>query len=148
MTDIQDFTPAQVMAMGYKRIKSIADRFGINSPETLAACERWGGILDDVNYPDSTCSRCGMAVSAVNGVYYHTETKSKHCKTHAGSEAEPIDKVQAAKRLNPLQRSATTNLYKGKGWELGDSEPVPRTGVDPNPTMNVKPRTPRKVIKK
>lgn len=124
MTDIQDFTAPQVMAMGYKRIKSIADRHGINSPEVLAACERWGGILDDVNYPDSTCSHCGMPVSAVNNVYYHTETKSKHCKTHAGSEATP------------------------SGWKLGDSNPVPRTGVDPNPTMKIQPRPPRNVIKK
>lgn len=120
MSDTQDFTPAQVMAMGYKRIKSIAERFGINSPEVLAACERWGGILDDVNYPDSSCAHCGEPVQAVNAVYYHTKTKSKYCHNVAAAEATP------------------------KGWKVGDSEPIERKGVAPD--LPVKPRpAPRKI---
>lgn len=85
------------MAMGYKRIKSIADRHGIASPETLAACERWGGILDDVNYPDTTCRWCGKAVTHTweaqldNGpAYIHTENNQYKCWDDAPAVAAPF----------------------------------------------------------
>jgi hypothetical protein len=47
--DGANLTPAMVMAAGKQRIESIAARHGVNSPETLAACERWGAVLDDVS---------------------------------------------------------------------------------------------------
>jgi hypothetical protein len=92
-----DFTATAVMAAGLKRISSIAERHGINSQETLDACIRWGGILDDVNYPDTTCRHCGEAVTHAwesdapgNGsAWYHVGSKSKYCKTHAGATATP-----------------------------------------------------------
>lgn len=100
MTDIQDFTPSQVMAMGYKRIKSIQDRHGINSPEVLSACERWGGILDDINFPDTTCRNCGHPVTYIptTQFYVHSDRlmgdghneSARHCVTHAGAQAVPI----------------------------------------------------------
>ena len=42
-------TPELVMAAGKDRIERIAAKYGVNSPETLAACERWGAVLDDVS---------------------------------------------------------------------------------------------------
>lgn len=94
---MNDFTATQVMAAGLKRISSIAERHGINSQETLDACIRWGGILDDVNYPDTTCRNCGEAVTHVwdgdsyddPGSWIHVESQAQHCKTHAGAQATP-----------------------------------------------------------
>lgn len=95
---MNDLTASAVMAAGLKRISSIAERHGVNSQETLDACVRWGGILDDVNYPDTTCRHCGEAVTHAwetalpdpgPGVWYHVDSKSKYCKTHAGATATP-----------------------------------------------------------
>lgn len=139
MTVELNFTPAAIMEMGYQRIKAIADRHGMSSPETLAACERWGGILDDVNYPDSTCRWCGHPVNFVKDVraYYHTDTNSKHCREVAAGVAEP--------------RLARAAQERGTNWQLGDSEPVERPdygvgGV--RKPLPVTQRPPRKVIKK
>lgn len=119
MTAELNFTPAAIMEMGYQRIKSIADRHGINSPETLAACERWGGILDDVNYPDSTCRWCGHPVTHDHSaqMYVHVgsngETMGAHCRTVAAAVATPLRTVSGAQVVN-LPRSPRTNMYKGK----------------------------------
>jgi len=125
MTEFPPLDAATIMAAGYKRIKAIQDRHGINSPEVLAACERWGGILDDINYPDSTCRWCGHAVTHAwendsSGVWYHVDSHSKHCRSVAAAVATP--------------------------WEPGDSEPVERAEAPAD--IPVKPRPARKVIKK
>lgn len=139
---MNSFTPAAIMEMGYQRIKSIADRHGINSPETLAACERWGGILDDVNYPDSTCSHCGHPVGWLSEqkIYTHKSPEGKmlgqHCKTHAGAVAEPVKVTESGVAYIPTEAQ--------KPWKLGDSEPVERK-VDESKLPPVKPRN---VIKK
>jgi hypothetical protein len=48
-TSSAKLTPQMVMEAGRRRIEAIAARHGVNSPETLAACERWGAVLDDVS---------------------------------------------------------------------------------------------------
>lgn len=86
-----EFSAETIMAAGYKRIKSIADRHGINSPEVLSACERWGGILDDVNFPDSTCRWCGHAVTHKDAEnYYHVDTRAAYCWEGAPAVATPV----------------------------------------------------------
>lgn len=82
----------QVMESGLERISSIAERYGVNSPETLAACERWGAILDDVNHPDGSCKHCGEAVTfdSPKQMYIHRESGNEHCRTVAAAVAEVI----------------------------------------------------------
>lgn len=96
-----ELTAEAVMAAGYKRIKSIQDRYGINSQEVLDACIRWGGILDDINYPDTTCKNCGDPVTWVAGQshYFHTIDYSLHCRKAAAATAKPIDKAKAYAKL-------------------------------------------------
>lgn len=95
-----------VMAAGYKRIKSIQDRYGINSQEVLDACIRWGGILDDINFPDTTCRNCGDPVSYSAKVerYVHTledinSPSAVHCKRRAAGQAQAIDKAKVYAKL-------------------------------------------------
>ena len=87
-----ELNASAVMQAGYKRIKSIADRHGINSAETLAACERWGGILDDINYPDSTCRWCGNGVTYESRLehYVHQGTGLTKCWDNAPAEATAV----------------------------------------------------------
>lgn len=89
-----------IMSAGLKRISAIAAKHGINSPETLAACERWGGILDDINYPDSSCRWCGHAVSYMSGFehYVHTNKSGpdfarRYCWYNAPAVATPVKKA-------------------------------------------------------
>lgn len=101
MNTLATLTPPAIMAAGLKRISSLVDQHGITSPEVFAACERWGGILDDVNHPDTTCKNCGHPVTYIPVIerYVHADRqfdfKSKeaqsavHCITHAGAEAMP-----------------------------------------------------------
>lgn len=100
-----------IMAAGLKRISSIAAKHGINSPEVLAACERWGGILDDINHPDTTCRNCGHPVTYIPSIeryihadrYWDPTDKKKQsatwCVTHAGATAKPLDQVHTEKEL-------------------------------------------------
>lgn len=97
MNTLTALTPPMILASGLKRISAIADEYGITSPEVLAACERWGGILDDVNHPDSTCRWCGNAVTHMwegqepgYGSWYHIDTRSKKCWAEAPAIADPI----------------------------------------------------------
>jgi len=95
MTQTHDapLTIEAVMAAGVKRISGLVDKHGITSPEVLAACERWGGIIDDLNYPDSTCRWCGQPVAHNHNMnwWYHVDDKggTRACLTHAGAEATP-----------------------------------------------------------
>lgn len=92
MTDLYEFSPQAIIAMGIKRIQPLVDKHGITSSEVLAACKRWGGMLDEVNYPDSTCRWCGVAVSHVGADnYYHVPTKAAHCWDGAPAVANPTD---------------------------------------------------------
>lgn len=93
MNTLTDLTPSMIMASGLKRISGLVDQHGITSPQVWDACVRWGGILDDVNHPDTTCRYCGEAVTYLSEMqtYYHVVTKSKHCTTHAGRVAVPRD---------------------------------------------------------
>jgi hypothetical protein len=89
-------TPASIMQMGLERISKLVDIHGITSPEVYAACVRWGGILDDVNYPDTTCLHCGEPV-VWNGARYIHDNRPKGptaiwCISHSGREAEPKHK--------------------------------------------------------
>lgn len=95
MSDAPILSVELIMSAGLKRISAIAAKHGINSPETLAACQRWGGILDDINHPDSTCRWCGHAVvhtweNETFGLYYHATSKSKYCWNDAPAVATPI----------------------------------------------------------
>lgn len=98
-------TPEAIMTAGVKRISGLVDKHGITSPEVYAACERWGSILDDVNYPDSTCINCGHPVTYIPVIkkYVHADyagpvkeakvfdfPASVWCTTHAGAEANPL----------------------------------------------------------
>lgn len=100
MTDILEFSPQAIIAMGVKRITPLVAKYGITSPEVLAACKRWGGMLDEVNYPDSTCRWCGIAVSHVDAEnYYHVTTKAAYCWPDAPAVATP-----ALKLKNPIRK--------------------------------------------
>lgn len=151
MTDIQDLTAPMIMSMGYKRIKSIADRHGINSPEVLSACERWGGILDDVNYPDSTCRWCGVAVTHAwegqkpgEGAWYHVDSKSKYCWPDAPAAATPVQrKTKLAWRPDD---QANLDRYHESERNLNQQESnFQKTFKHPDARPTPKPRTPRKL---
>jgi hypothetical protein len=121
MTDILEFSPQAIIAMGVKRIQPLVEKYGITSPEVLSACKRWGGMLDEVNYPDSSCRWCGTAVTHAwegqsgEGAYYHLDTQSKYCWNDAPAIAAPAKTTPdygVGGVRKPLQRSAVTNMYK------------------------------------
>lgn len=97
MNTLTDLTPSMIMASGLKRISALTAQHGITSPEVWDACVRWGGILDDVNHPDTTCRNCGHPVTYIAAFekYVHSDrpddgaTASLHCITHAGATATP-----------------------------------------------------------
>lgn len=101
----------QVMAAGLKRISALVDRHGITSPEVFAACERWGGILDDVNHPDTTCRNCGQPVAHNHNMnwWYHVDDKggTRECLTHAAAEATPVKPFE-------LKGTVTGRLSQGQ----------------------------------
>lgn len=118
-----DFTPSAIMAAGYKRIKSIQDRHGINSPEVLSACERWGGILDDVNYPDSSCRWCGEAVTHTwegpliegpDNYYIHTDTQKRPCWESAPAVATPTDWKKVKESITPARPMTDVEIMQAK----------------------------------
>lgn len=104
-----NLTTEAIMAAGVKRISGLVEKHGITSPEVFSACERWGSILDDVNYPDSTCRWCGVKVkhNHAMGYWYHDdEDSTRACKTHAAAEAEPVKPFE-------LKGSVTGRLSQG-----------------------------------
>lgn len=115
-----NLTTEAIMAAGVKRISGLVEKHGITSPEVFSACERWGSILDDVNYPDSTCRWCGVKVKhnhAMGWWYHDDEDSTRACKTHAAAEATPI-----TKRLDEGKPSGLVKPELGKrpeplpGW--------------------------------
>lgn len=123
MNSMTELTPSMVMASGRKRISALVDQHGITSPQVWDAIVRWGGILDDVNHPDTTCRNCGEAVTYNSMIlnYVHVRDRDKNptdipfpsarwCLTKAGAEAAP--EVEQAKvrivKANSLER---TRLY-------------------------------------
>lgn len=119
MSDAPILSVELIMSAGLKRISAIAAKHGINSPETLAACERWGGILDDINYPDSTCRWCGHAVNYHSGLeaYVHTNSSrvpdfaKRFCWDEAPAVATPLKKP---KPLDQVHTEAELAQVKAK----------------------------------
>lgn len=128
MNTLTDLTPSMIMASGLKRISALVTQHGITSPQVWDAVVRWGGILDDVNHPDTTCRNCGHPVTYIAAFekYVHSDrrddgaTASRHCVTHAGAEAapKPLDQVyteaelkQAKVRIVKANSLERTRLY-------------------------------------
>jgi len=158
MNTLTSLTPSAIMASGLKRISALADQHGITSPEVLDACTRWGSILDDVNFPDSTCRWCGNGVTHVwegqkpgEGAWYHVDTNSKHCRTHAGAEATPTvadwGKVKARK-MQVEQDAQAVRIEKNRVKnEIDVANAKERERLDQNQARLTKVRTIRPLIK-
>jgi len=110
MTDMFEFSPRAIISMGLKRITPLVVKYGITSPEVFAACERWGGMLDEVNYPDSTCRWCGVAVShtwehELDGgpQWIHNETNEYKCWADAPAVASPVKTTESGVGFIPTR---------------------------------------------
>ena len=135
MNTLTDLTPSMIMASGLKRISALTTRHGITSPEVWDALVRWGGILDDVNHPDTSCRNCGEGVTYIPVIesYVHTKreyekgksTSAKWCLAKAGSEAMPTLGPHMA--LNRVKMGSKTGRLANANPDLSR---LPRRKLD------------------
>ena len=138
MNTLTDLTPSMIMASGLKRISALTTRYGITSPEVWDALVRWGGILDDVNHPDTTCRNCGDGVTYIPVIESYVHTKrgwdksadtrfpsAKWCLAKAGSEAMPTLGPHMA--LNRVKLGARSGRLANANPDLSR---LPRRNLD------------------